>query len=117
MDISSLFWVKNEDMSQSPYTEPLLNKYEQLQSHEGWKIHVDMMLSLKGYILKEMIGGRFTELPAAEKDVRQRAYVGVIEVIDFLVDPQTKARSQNDIANHNRKMGATVTGATEGEKT
>lgn len=94
-----------------------LHKYEQMQQHEGWNVHTDTMIMLKGMILQDMIGRTFTELPPTEKDVRQRAYVGVIEVLDFLINPSAKARNQNDISNHNRKMGATVTGATEGETT
>jgi hypothetical protein len=89
-----------------------LNKYVAMTEHVGWPVHQNMLATLKGLILKDMIGKRFTDLDPVEKDITQRAYVGVIEILDFLHDPHTKARSQTAIAKHNLKMGATVTGAT-----
>ena len=91
-----------------------LNKYVNMTEHAGWAVHQSLLVTLKGLILKDMIGKRYTDLDPVEKDIRQRAYVGVIEILDFLHDPHTKARNQTAIAKHNLKAGATVTGATKG---
>jgi len=94
-----------------------LSKYAQMMEHEGWKIHQDCLIYLKGLILDDLLGSRFTELKPIEKDVRQRAYAGVNEIIDFLLNPVAQARNANAIRQHNMKMEATVRGATKGEKT
>jgi hypothetical protein len=92
-----------------------LHKYENMALHEGWGVHQKVITTLKGLILEDMIGKRFTDLDPSEKDVRQRAYVGVIEVLDFLHDPHAKARNQTAIEKHNLKAEATKMGATQGE--
>lgn len=92
-----------------------LRKYHQMTTHEGWKVHQDCLLTLKGLILEELLSRRFTDLKPIEKDIRQRAYADVIEILNFLYDPFKEARTLSDISNHNRRMGATLKGATEGE--
>lgn len=84
-----------------------LTKYAQMANHEGWKVHQDMMLILKGLIVEDMLTKRFTELSPIDKDVRQRAYAQVVEVIDFLHNPQAKAQNMTAIQTHNRRMEAT----------
>lgn len=93
-----------------------LTKYAQMTEHPGWAVHKDCLVTLKGLILEELLGRQFTKLDATEKDVQQRAYAGVNEVIDFLLNPVAEARSMNKVRKHNMKMGATVTGATKGEQ-
>ena len=51
------------------------------------KFYRDMLLTIKGTILSEVFSGAFTELDATEKDVMQRTYYHVNQLLDFLLAP------------------------------
>lgn len=87
-------------------------KYEQMQRTDGWKIHTEYLMYIRGLMAEDLLSDRFTALKPLEKDVSQRAYAVVDQMVLFLVDPMAKARKLNVIANHNRRQEATVTGAT-----
>lgn len=83
-------------------------KYYQMTEHPGWKTHQDILITLKGLIVEEILSKKFTDLSSSEKDVQQRAYAGINEIIDFLINPVSKAQKLNAIKLHNTKMEATV---------
>ena len=87
-------------------------KYEQMQRTDGWKIQVEYLMYIRGLMAEDLLSDRFTALRPIEKDVHQRAYALVDQMVLFLVDPMAKARKLNVIARHNIKQEATVTGAT-----
>jgi hypothetical protein len=89
-----------------------VEKYMQLQTFEGWKTHQEYLLYLRGLMAEDLLSDRFTSLKPIEKDVCQRAYAMVDQMVLFLLDPLAKARKLNVIAAHNQKMEATLRGAT-----
>lgn len=88
------------------------NKYEQMRHHEGWAMHVEILMYLRGLIAEDVLSESFTKLEPKEKDAQQRAYAMVSDVVLFLVDPLVEARKLQQIKNHNTRMEATVKGAT-----
>ncbi len=68
-----------------------LTKYLAMRSHEGWAVHQEMLLLLRGMIAEELLSRRFTEKDKDSKDVEQRAYMMVDELIRFLINPLEKA--------------------------
>ena len=92
------------------------SKYLELQRQEGWKTHQEYLLFIRGLMAEDMLSDRFTALKPLEKDVCQRAYSMLDQLIVFLLDPQDRARRLNVINVHNKQMEATVRGATEGRK-
>jgi len=68
-----------------------LSTYIAMRKHEGWEVHQEMMLILRGMIAGELLSDRFTKLDATEKDVQQRAYSYTNDLIDFLLNPLEKA--------------------------
>ena len=90
-----------------------IDKYTQMQGTDGWKVHQEYLLYLRGLMAETMLSESFTTLPPYDKDVCQRAYALVDQAIMFLLDPLAKARKLNVYAAHNARMEATVRGATE----
>ena len=97
--------------------EQVRTKYEHMMKHDGWGVHQNCLITLMGLMRDDMLSARFLELSPTDKDIHIRAYAGIEQVIKFLLNPAAQARNMNAIKNHNRKMGATATGATKGEKT
>jgi hypothetical protein len=87
-------------------------KYDQMQKTDGWKIHAEYLMYIRGLMAEDLLSERFTALKPIEKDVSQRAYALVDQMVLFLIDPMAKARKLNVIAKHNLKQEATITGAT-----
>ena len=87
-------------------------KYEQMQKTDGWKIHTEYLMYIRGLMAEDLLSDRFTALRPIEKDVSQRAYALVDQMVLFLVDPLAKARKLNVIAKHNFNQEATLRGAT-----
>ena len=87
-------------------------KYSQMQATDGWKVHLEYLMYLRGLMAEDLLSDRFTALSAQEKDVSQRAYALADQLVLFLVDPMAKARKLNVIAQHNFKQEATMRGAT-----
>ena len=98
--------------------EQKYNKYRQMMDVDGWQVHREYLIILKGLIANELLGSKFTELPPIEKDVEQRAYAMVDKMIMFLLDPLQEARKAVRVTRHNKKqMGVTQRGNDQKGKT
>src|SRR5512139_2969022 len=65
----------------------MMANYERSLKTQEWKFLRDTLLLIKATILTDMLSTRFTNLDMSEKDVEQRAYFNIMEVIDFLLSP------------------------------
>ena len=77
-----------------------LATYSRMLEQGEFKFFRDMLLTLKGNILSEMLSSNFTELEAIEKDIMQRTYYNLNSWLDFLIAPTRyiqakKAKLQN----------------------
>ena len=96
-EISVTYWRGNND-------DRKLTNYVAMRQHPGWPVLQEFLLLMRGTIAENMLSKRFTELDCTEKDIRQRTYYNMDEVIRFLLDPVSKARKLAGIAKHNQKM-------------
>lgn len=86
-------------------------KYLQMQQTDGWKVHLEFLLYMRGLMAEDMLSDRFTSLTAYEKDVSQRAYAMAEQIVQFLIDPLSRARKLAAMTRHNQKMEATMKGS------
>jgi hypothetical protein len=62
-------------------------KFYALRQGEGWSEFVRMMHLIRGLMGTELFSRRYTKLSQEEKDVKQRVYAGVNELLEFLENP------------------------------
>ena len=62
-------------------------RYYALAKSDGWQMHLRHMEKLKLLMSVDMLDESFTKLSAEEKDIRQRTYAGIAEVLNFLQQP------------------------------
>ena len=98
------------------------NKYDALRTHESWKVHQALLVLIMNEISTYMLSKGFTQLEQSEKDVQQRAFYVVKEVIDFMLNPLKNAEryvALKDAANKKgqslRKAKAREPGTRKGE--
>ena len=86
-----------------------LNKYNELQKYDGWKIHQGLLVQIANELVLTLLTKGFTELSKEDKDVQQRAIFISKEIIDFLLNPETALNKLNAIKLHNQKLEANLT--------
>ncbi len=64
-----------------------IESYSRQMDSPDFKFFKDMLLTIKGSILSDMFSHEFTELGADEKDVLQRTYFNLNQMLDFLIAP------------------------------
>ena len=57
----------------------------------------------------EMLSAPFTKKDKEEKDILQRTYYNMSEVIRFLLDPTVEGKKQGALLQHSRKMETEAT--------
>ena len=67
----------------------LLLNYSRAMKTEDWQFFLYAIESVKMEMHGDLLSSRFTKLDAVEKDVQQRAYYNIRQVLDFLSDPKT----------------------------
>jgi len=82
-----------------------ISAYVSMKGTPGWRVHVEMLMLLRGAIAEEMLSNDFTELDATEKDIQQRAYSMVEDLIMFLTNPLKIAQERAKfVRGFNREM-------------
>ncbi len=71
-----------------------------IKSHQ-WKFYKQMLLIIKGIMQMNMFSKQFTTLDIKEKDIVQRTYYNIDQILMFLLDPlkwiEKKSKWQNAI--------------------
>lgn len=80
------------------------NKFLALQEHEGWGAFVKYLLYIRVLIQEDMLSREYTDLPSREKDIVQRAYFLIDELLLFLASPVKKLKTIGDIKRHNKNQ-------------
>ena len=101
-DLSINYWKTNSD-------DHKLEHYMHLREHPGWQVHKEFLIYLLQQIGNEMLSRKFTDMTPEIKDVSQRTYHNMAEVIKFLLDPTVEFKKQAKILQHNIKMTKGVT--------
>lgn len=66
---------------------------------EEWQTFKDILLTVKGGIATDMFSRTFTSLDAEEKDVRQRTYYNIDQMLTFLSSPLKWVHKRSKWAN------------------
>lgn len=75
-------------------TQKKISAYASMKGQYGWEVHTEMLMLLRGAIAEDLLSADFTELPSTEKDIQQRAYAMVDDLIMFLINPLAKAEQR-----------------------
>ena len=92
-----------------------MENYTRQVEQPDMKFFKDMLLTIKGSILIDVFSKDFTDLEANEKDVMQRTYFNINQLLDFLIAPTRyiqakKARTMSHAERQNiAKRGKAVT--------
>jgi len=81
------------------------NKYEALHEYDGWKVHQGLLIEIMNQVSTYMLNSEFTKLDKEEKDVQQRAFYIVKEVIDFMLNPLKNAQRYVALQDAANKQG------------
>ena len=81
--------------------------YSNLTKFPEWSVHKEFLLIMKGTIAEQMFSDEFTKMGKEEKDVKQRTYANMNEVINFLLNPLKGIESEVRYKQHNNLMEAT----------
>lgn len=84
-----------------------VSQYQDMKSHPGWAAHQQFLMLVIEKIGNDMLSQKFTNLDPTQKDVQQRVYSQMFEVIKFLIDPLKMAEPSRKITKHNKQMEAT----------
>ena len=79
-------------------------KFYMLRQQDGWSEFVRLMHVIRGLMGTEMFGSRYTKLSAEEKDVRQRVYSGINELLEFLENPSPEIERAMFLAGHEEAL-------------
>ena len=79
-------------------------KFYLLRQQDGWSEFVRLMHVIRGLMGTEMFGSRYTKLSAEEKDVRQRVYSGINELLEFLENPSPEIERAMFLAGHEKAL-------------
>jgi hypothetical protein len=84
----------------------LLENYHNFVQGDNGKFVHDVLKTTKLSILNEMLSARHTKLPAAEKDITQRAYYQIDQMLDFLMAPMRIINERRERHKAYQSMGA-----------
>ena len=69
--------------------------YETVLKTKQWKFVRDVFLTIKGKMLEDVFSETFTNLTAEEKDITQKTYHNINEILDFLSNPTRWVRRKS----------------------
>lgn len=76
------FFVTNEEFRQQ------LASYDRFLKSEDGKFFMSMLAVMRGLIANDLFSAEFTKQKSEEKDVQQRAYFHLSQVLSFLAEPR-----------------------------
>jgi hypothetical protein len=64
-----------------------LDNYTRVVKTPEWKFFQDMLLTMRGTIVTEMLSKRYTILDREEKDIAQKTFYNIVQLLDFWGNP------------------------------
>ena len=101
-ELSINYWKTNND-------DHKLEAYMHMREHPGWQVHKEFLVYLLQQIGNEMLSQKFTNMTPELKDVLQKTYYNMAEVVKFLLDPTVEFKKQSKLLQHNLKMAKETT--------
>lgn len=87
--------------------------YERAVQTPQWKFLILCMQLFRAEMLKDMVSKRFTDLEAVEKDVTQKVYYHLSQLIDFLSSPRAWIQEKNRFQRYYEQIVPNLTGKGE----
>lgn len=72
--------------NEEEYRRRLAN-YQRVLKTEEWAFLRDSLMTIKGVMMGDMFSRRFTDLDQQEKDVAQKTYYQMDQILTFLLNP------------------------------
>ena len=90
--------------------------YTRALKAQEWKFLTDAILMIRGQMAQDMFSKKFTELTETEKDVIQKTYYNINQILDFLINPQgwinRRTKTKQKFADHSKTMSSKMGGTT-----
>jgi len=77
--------------------------YKDMMESKGWDTHCKYLVEMGNLISLYMLSSEYTKLDPNEKDVQQRAFYMVKEVLEFLLNPLKTANSLTAMKQFNNR--------------
>lgn len=72
-----------------------LASYERAIKSKDWEFVRDTLLVIRGTMMRDMLSKPYTRLPKEEKDITQKVYYQLDQLLQFLSDPRKWISSKN----------------------
>ena len=82
-----------------------IRHYMDMMEHPGWETHEQFLMEIINGINNYMFGKEYTNLDKDAKDLQQRVFYEMKNVLQFLVNPLAGANKYTAIQRHNKKVG------------
>ena len=77
----------HEYFQQSDDFKQQIVNYQRMLKTKEWRTHYDLLMTIKGIMANDMFSRKYTSLDAQEKDVVQKTYYNINQILDFLLNP------------------------------
>jgi hypothetical protein len=64
-----------------------MDKFQRVLKSEEWRFFVTLCMAMKNHMATGMFKPEYTKLPAEEKDIVQRTFANMNEMLDFFLSP------------------------------
>ena len=75
------YYEKNEEFQRE------MANFQYVVKSKDWAFYKKMLMIIKGVMATDMFTHKYTSLPAVEKDVMQKTYYNIDQILTFLLDP------------------------------
>ena len=90
--------------------------YTRVLKTPQWKFLTDAILMIRGQMAQDMFSKKYTNLSETEKDVIQKTYYNINQILDFLVNPQgwvnRRTKFKQELADQSKKLSSKMGGTT-----
>jgi len=92
----------------------IAHQYSVAMKSEEWKFLIQAILIIKGKMMEDLLSYQHTNSEAYEKDVVQRTYYNINQILDFLQSPQLWMRKKNKLKEAYANIASKVSRAKSG---
>ena len=71
-----------------------MDAYSRIIKTPEWKFVSDVFLTMKGEMMVDMFSYKYTMLSEKDKDIQQKTYYQINQILEFLSDPRDWARKK-----------------------
>lgn len=72
-----------------------IDRFQHALKSEEWRFFITLVMAMKNHMAVDMFTDHYTKLPPDEKDVIQRTYANMNDVLDFFMSPLNYFKKKN----------------------